>query len=169
MPIRCFRCLSPGVPPLNLARLGLERHLHGTCPNSGLLPPWPCDTALNNTSRPRISSPRLARMSSEKKDEGRTQNVSEQISRPRGDSLAEYSQLEPYGKPGLRGALSSHSRYVLICGFVVRLGGFLFGYDQGVVSIILTTDQFISVFPRIADVSTRYFGKEVWPVQACGR
>ena len=90
-------------------------------------------------------------MSSEMKDENGSQDLTSHVSRVRGDSMAEYSQLEPYGKPGLRGALSSNSRYVLACGFVVRLGGFLFGYDQGVVSIILTTDQFISQFPRISD------------------
>lgn len=86
-------------------------------------------------------------MSAEKKDHIEHEDLTAQVSRARGDSQFEYSQVEPYGKPCLRGALSSKSRYVLICGFVVRLGGFLFGYDKGVVSIILTTGQFISVFP----------------------
>ena len=65
------------------------------------------------------------------------------------DSLAELTQYEPYVKPGFFGMFQS--KYVVICAFVVRLGGFLFGYDQGVVSIILTTDQFINVYPRISD------------------
>ncbi|KAK3709507.1 hypothetical protein LTR37_010880 [Vermiconidia calcicola] len=70
---------------------------------------------------------------------------------PGGDTLVELSQYEPYVKPGFLGMFES--KYVVVCSFVVRLGGFLFGYDQGVVSIILTTDQFITVFPRISDES----------------
>lgn len=53
-----------------------------------------------------------------------------------------------YVKPGFFGLLQSP--YVLVCPLVVRLGGFLFGYDQGVVSIILVIDQFLHVFPRVA-------------------
>lgn len=66
-------------------------------------------------------------MSFEKKDHDESEDLASHVSHVRGDSVTEYSQqqLEPYGKPGLRGALSSKSRYVLICGFVVRLGGFL--------------------------------------------
>ena len=75
---------------------------------------------------------------------------SDEVGKPRKDSLtAELSEYEPYVKPGFFGMWQS--KFVVICAFVVRLGGFLFGYDQGVISIILTTDQFIGTFPRIAD------------------
>ncbi|ODN78377.1 hypothetical protein L202_04017 [Cryptococcus amylolentus CBS 6039] len=44
---------------------------------------------------------------------------------------------------------------VLMAAFSACMGGLLFGFDQGVVSIILTMDQFLSVFPEIdADVSS---------------
>ncbi|KIX08811.1 uncharacterized protein Z518_03468 [Rhinocladiella mackenziei CBS 650.93] len=58
----------------------------------------------------------------------------------------------PYVKPGFRGAFQS--KYVVLCAFVVRLGGFLFGYDQGVVSIILVMDQFLDEFPRVSDTAS---------------
>jgi len=48
--------------------------------------------------------------------------------KPREDTLLELSQYEPYVKPGLRGMFQS--KYVVACSFLVRLGGFLFGYDQ---------------------------------------
>ena len=35
---------------------------------------------------------------------------------------------EPYVKPGFRGMFQSP--YVVLCAFVVRLGGFLFGYGM---------------------------------------
>ena len=44
---------------------------------------------------------------------------------PGGDTLVELSQYEPYVKPGFLGMFES--KYVVVCSFVVRLGGFLFG------------------------------------------
>ncbi|KAF2456132.1 MFS transporter [Lineolata rhizophorae] len=46
------------------------------------------------------------------------------------------------------------SKYVVLCAFVVRLGGFLFGYDQGVISITLVIDQFLDRFPRVSEDSS---------------
>ncbi|OAP62540.1 hypothetical protein AYL99_01767 [Fonsecaea erecta] len=62
-----------------------------------------------------------------------------------------------YVKPGLRGTFQS--KYVVLCAFVVRLGGFLFGYDQGVVSVMLVMDQFLD---RLARVSETASGAGFW-------
>ncbi|KAI0905178.1 general substrate transporter [Ustulina deusta] len=51
-----------------------------------------------------------------------------------------------YGPPGIRGIL--HSPYVCSAAALASLGGFSFGYDQGVISVILVMDQFLAVFPR---------------------
>ncbi|KAI0478058.1 general substrate transporter [Xylaria cf. heliscus] len=51
-----------------------------------------------------------------------------------------------YGPPGIRSLL--RSPYVSGVAALASLGGFSFGYDQGVISIILVMDQFLSVFPR---------------------
>ncbi|KIW59781.1 hypothetical protein PV05_00048 [Exophiala xenobiotica] len=66
------------------------------------------------------------------------------------DTLVELR--ETYVKPGFRGTFQS--KYVVLCAFVVRLGGFLFGYDQGVISIILVMDQFTDRFPRVSDTAS---------------
>lgn len=54
---------------------------------------------------------------------------------------------EPYGPPGLRGLISNP--FVLMCAACSTLGGLVFGYDQGVVSVILVMDQFLEEFPRV--------------------
>ncbi|KAK1993246.1 general substrate transporter [Colletotrichum falcatum] len=59
------------------------------------------------------------------------------------------ASLEPYGPSGFRGILVSH--YVAMCAAFSALGGFLFGYDQGVVSVTLVMDQFIERFPEVSD------------------
>ncbi|EOD43235.1 putative mfs monosaccharide protein [Neofusicoccum parvum UCRNP2] len=59
---------------------------------------------------------------------------------------------ENYVKSGFMGMFQS--KYVVLCAFVVRLGGFLFGYDQGVISIILVMDQFLDRFPRVSDTAS---------------
>jgi hypothetical protein len=50
-----------------------------------------------------------------------------------------------YGPNGVRGIIGSP--YILFAAFVASLGGFSFGYDQGVISIINVMDQFHNVFP----------------------
>jgi hypothetical protein len=51
-----------------------------------------------------------------------------------------------YGPNGIRGIASSP--YVFGAAFLASLGGFSFGYDQGVISIINVMPQFHRVYPR---------------------
>ncbi|KAK9422342.1 putative Major facilitator superfamily (MFS) profile domain-containing protein [Seiridium unicorne] len=53
-----------------------------------------------------------------------------------------------YGPNGIRGIVGSP--YVLFAACVASLGGFSFGYDQGVISIINVMDEFHNVYPTSA-------------------
>ncbi|KAK0309222.1 hypothetical protein LTR01_004329 [Friedmanniomyces endolithicus] len=55
---------------------------------------------------------------------------------------------QPQCKPALNSLFAS--RYVVLCASFAALGGLLFGYDQGVVSVILVEPQFLQRFGRIA-------------------
>ncbi|KAK8168440.1 general substrate transporter [Phyllosticta citrichinensis] len=68
---------------------------------------------------------------------------------PTRSDLPVYETREPYGPPGFRGLLTSH--YVLLCASFSAMGGLLFGYDQGVVSVILVMPQFLEWFPQVSD------------------
>ncbi|KAK9481581.1 general substrate transporter [Lipomyces starkeyi] len=59
---------------------------------------------------------------------------------------------EPYGPAGLRGLFSNY--YVFLCAACSTLGGISFGYDQGVVSVILVMPQFLDRFERIDETSS---------------
>lgn len=50
-----------------------------------------------------------------------------------------------YGKSGIAGLVESP--YVLGAAFLASMGGFSFGYDQGVISIVNVMDQFHTAFP----------------------
>ncbi|KAF2001066.1 general substrate transporter [Amniculicola lignicola CBS 123094] len=59
---------------------------------------------------------------------------------------------EPYGPAGLKGLFTNH--YVATCAVFATIGGLLFGYDQGVVSVTLTMEQFLTRFPRVSDTAS---------------
>lgn len=54
---------------------------------------------------------------------------------------------EAYGAPGIAGLFTN--TFVLLCAACATLGGLIFGYDQGVVSVILVMPQFLEQFPRV--------------------
>ncbi|VUC20747.1 unnamed protein product, partial [Clonostachys rosea] len=54
-----------------------------------------------------------------------------------------------YGPSGIKGLFAS--RFVAYCAAFSALGGFLFGYDQGVVSVTLVMDEFLNRFPEVSD------------------
>ncbi|KIX01088.1 uncharacterized protein Z518_10154 [Rhinocladiella mackenziei CBS 650.93] len=62
---------------------------------------------------------------------------------PQAELLGEHVS---YGPDGLRGLLTSG--YVFGAAFLASLGGFSFGYDQGVISIINVMPQFHNAYPR---------------------
>ncbi|KAI8713797.1 MFS domain-containing protein [Fusarium sp. LHS14.1] len=57
--------------------------------------------------------------------------------------------VEPYGPSGFHGLFSSP--YVAMCAAFSAIGGLLFGYDQGVISVTLVMDHFLDRFPEVSD------------------
>jgi hypothetical protein len=71
-------------------------------------------------------------------------------SSPKGPTESEmediFAEDLAYGPDGIRGIIGNS--YVFGAAFLASLGGFSFGYDQGVISIINVMDQFQNAFPR---------------------
>lgn len=83
-----------------------------------------------------------------KKESGTMANKLEHTENPGVHSSgAVWESRQTYCQPGFRGLFSSS--YVVLCASFATLGGLLFGYDQGVVSVILVEDQFLQRFVRI--------------------
>ncbi|KAL1882481.1 hypothetical protein Plec18167_002897 [Paecilomyces lecythidis] len=60
-----------------------------------------------------------------------------------------WEQRATYGKQGLAGIISNP--YITACAAFATMGGALFGYDQGVVSVVLVMKYFVKQFPEVAD------------------
>ncbi|KAH9220755.1 general substrate transporter [Leptodontidium sp. 2 PMI_412] len=60
--------------------------------------------------------------------------------------------LEPHGPSGFRGIIAS--RYVVLCAAFSAIGGMLFGYDQGVISVTLVMPQFLERFPEVSEMAS---------------
>lgn len=61
------------------------------------------------------------------------------------------SQTEAYGPSGFAGLFASGR--VAMCAAFSAIGGLLFGYDQGIISVILTMNHFHERFPQVADTA----------------
>ncbi|GJC99078.1 hypothetical protein ColKHC_07904 [Colletotrichum higginsianum] len=71
------------------------------------------------------------------------------VSTEQQENVLSDASLEPYGPSGFRGIFVSH--YVAMCAAFSAIGGLLFGYDQGVISVTLVMDEFLSRFPEVSD------------------
>ncbi|ROV97115.1 hypothetical protein VMCG_07529 [Cytospora schulzeri] len=61
-------------------------------------------------------------------------------------------QTAPYGPAGFAGLFASS--HVAVCAAFSAIGGLLFGYDQGIISVILTMDHFLERFPEVAETAS---------------
>ncbi|OAA63460.1 General substrate transporter [Niveomyces insectorum RCEF 264] len=91
---------------------------------------------------PHASTPEHSVVPSSEHDEGGVKHTDPEAV-PIDDIFAENLA---YGPNGLRGLVGSS--YVFGAAFLASMGGFSFGYDQGVISIINVMDQFHKQFPR---------------------
>ncbi|KAK3713190.1 hypothetical protein LTR37_008623 [Vermiconidia calcicola] len=67
---------------------------------------------------------------------------------PTAESPDKLAEKVSYGPGGIRGLISSP--FVFGAAFLASLGGFSFGYDQGVISVINVMPQFHAAYPRLA-------------------
>ncbi|KAF5878399.1 putative proliferating cell nuclear antigen protein [Botrytis fragariae] len=65
------------------------------------------------------------------------------------------ASYRPYVESGLRGIIASP--YVAGAAVLSTVGGLLFGYDQGVVSVVLVMESFVLDFPRIGPHSSGFW------------
>ncbi|KAH9235828.1 hypothetical protein K456DRAFT_1748443 [Colletotrichum gloeosporioides 23] len=65
------------------------------------------------------------------------------------DAAEIFDEVISYGPPGFKGVFAS--RFVTYCAAFAALGGFMFGYDQGVISVTLVMSEFLDRFPEVSD------------------
>lgn len=68
-------------------------------------------------------------------------------------SEAVWDHRDTYGPPGFQGVFTNS--YAALCAAFAAIGGMIFGYDQGVVSVILVMPQFLARFSQISDSTSR--------------
>lgn len=59
---------------------------------------------------------------------------------------------QPYGSPGFHGLFSNY--FATLCAAFAAIGGMVFGYDQGVVSVILVMPNFLDRFERVSETAS---------------
>lgn len=64
---------------------------------------------------------------------------------------------QPYGPPSFHGLFSNY--FVILCAAFAAVGGMVFGYDQGVVSVILVMPDFLDRFERVSETAS---GAGLW-------
>ena len=64
-------------------------------------------------------------------------------------SEAVWAHRDTYGPPGFNGIFTN--TYAALCAAFAAIGGLIFGYDQGVVSVVLVMPQFLVRFNRVSD------------------
>ena len=67
-------------------------------------------------------------------------------------SEAVWEHRDTYGPPGFKGIFANS--YAALCAAFAAIGGLIFGYDQGVVSVVLVMPQFLSKFSRVSDTAS---------------
>ncbi|KAI4231722.1 MAG: hypothetical protein L6R40_007643 [Gallowayella cf. fulva] len=65
---------------------------------------------------------------------------------------AVWDQRKACGPAGFRGLFVSY--YATLCAAFAAIGGMVFGYDQGVVSVVLVMEQFLSRFTRVSETAS---------------
>ncbi|KAI4263218.1 MAG: hypothetical protein L6R42_001629 [Xanthoria sp. 1 TBL-2021] len=64
---------------------------------------------------------------------------------------AVWNKREPYGPTGFKGVFISYC--ATLCAAFAAIGGMVFGYDQGVVSVVLVMPQFLARFTRVSETA----------------
>ena len=67
-------------------------------------------------------------------------------------SEAVLGHRDTYGPPGFKGVFTNY--YAARCAAFAAIGGLIFGYDQGVVSVVLVMPQFLTRFTRVSDTAS---------------
>ena len=106
-------------------------------------------TSFDRPDRPSHKTSLFPTTNNDKKNDDQAPEMHE--SAANGGAINPDQTRKAYCEPGFRGLFTSY--YVTFCAAFATMGGLLFGYDQGVISVILVEEQFLQRFGRIADGS----------------